>query len=72
MILRNKRLDHPLALKIAHCQKEERAAEHGKKTVQANCVRCHENTVEMIDQDRPCWDCHRRIMHRRSGAIETR
>jgi len=47
-------------------------SEHGKKTVQANCIRCHENTVEMIDQDRPCWDCHRRIMHRRSGAIETR
>jgi len=39
--------------------------------VQANCIRCHETTVMMINQERPCTDCHRRIMHKRSGAIET-
>ena len=48
-----------------------RITEHGRKVVQANCVRCHESTVEMIDQERSCTDCHRRIMHKRSGAIET-
>jgi len=46
-------------------------SEHGKKVVQANCIRCHETTVMMINQERPCTDCHRRIMHKRSGAIET-
>jgi hypothetical protein len=25
----------------------------------------------MIDQERPCWDCHRRIAHKRTGAIQT-
>ena len=48
-----------------------RITEHGRKVVQANCVRCHEDTVDMIDQERSCTDCHRRIMHKRSGAIET-
>jgi hypothetical protein len=25
----------------------------------------------MIDTSRKCWECHRRLMHKRSGAIET-
>jgi hypothetical protein len=28
--------------------------------------------VEMIDNDRLCWSCHRRLMHMKSGLIETR
>ncbi|MEW6428499.1 MAG: cytochrome c nitrite reductase small subunit [Thermodesulfobacteriota bacterium] len=46
-------------------------SEHGRKVVQQNCLRCHETTVMHIDQERICWDCHRRISHRRSGAITT-
>ncbi len=44
---------------------------HGKGVLQENCVRCHETTVEFINQDRTCWECHRRLMHKRSGLIET-
>lgn len=44
---------------------------HGKEVLQANCIRCHESTVSFINHDRNCWECHRRIMHKRSGAIET-
>ncbi len=44
---------------------------HGKSVVQANCIRCHETTVEMISQERICWDCHRRITHSRTGSIAT-
>ena len=43
--------------------------EHGKEVVQANCIRCHEATVAMIREDRPCWTCHRRIAHRNTGTI---
>ncbi len=46
-------------------------SEHGKEVVQRNCIRCHEATVSHINQDRLCWDCHRRHSHRRSGAIMT-
>jgi cytochrome c nitrite reductase small subunit len=44
---------------------------HGEKVLQANCIRCHEQTVMHINQDRKCWECHRRIMHTRSGAMQT-
>ncbi|MEW6109319.1 MAG: cytochrome c nitrite reductase small subunit [Nitrospirota bacterium] len=44
---------------------------HGEKVLQTNCVRCHETTVMMIDTERQCWSCHRRIAHKRSGSIET-
>ncbi len=44
---------------------------HGEKVLQANCIRCHKETVEFMDHDRKCWECHRRIMHKRSGSIET-
>ncbi len=46
-------------------------SDHGKKVLQQNCIRCHEETVAMIDTSRDCWECHRSITHKRSGAIET-
>lgn len=45
--------------------------EHGKKVLQANCIRCHQQTVANINHERACWDCHRRIMHTRSGLMQT-
>ncbi|WP_353684617.1 cytochrome c nitrite reductase small subunit [Thermodesulfovibrio sp. 3907-1M] len=45
---------------------------HGTKTIQQNCIRCHEGMVSRIDvSDRKCWDCHRRISHRQAGFRET-
>ena len=44
---------------------------HGTKVLQANCIRCHSSAVAFIDPDRKCWDCHRRLQHRRSGAMVT-
>lgn len=48
-----------------------RLSSHGGSVLQANCVRCHETMVMLTDQKRPCWGCHRRISHQRSGAMET-
>ncbi len=45
--------------------------DHGRAVVQANCIRCHETTVDHIDQQRLCWQCHRRITHRGVGQIMT-
>lgn len=42
--------------------------EHGKKVLRQNCVRCHEQTVISINHDRNCRECHRRVMHIRSGG----
>jgi cytochrome c nitrite reductase small subunit len=44
---------------------------HGQEVVQLNCIRCHETTVQNIDQQRLCWTCHRRVAHRGSGLIQT-
>lgn len=44
---------------------------HGQQVVQQNCIRCHEATVAHIDQERLCWQCHRRIAHRGVGQIHT-
>ncbi len=39
-----------------------------ERFVQANCIRCHEARVEMIDQERNCWSCHRFLQHRLAGV----
>jgi cytochrome c nitrite reductase small subunit len=44
---------------------------HGVKVLQGNCIRCHETTVMMMDQQRICWKCHRGMTHKLTGAIET-
>ena len=44
---------------------------HGKKVLQSNCIRCHELAVSMIDRERKCWECHKRITHQLTGTIET-
>jgi len=37
---------------------------HARKTIQENCVRCHEQTVSRITADTMrCWECHRKLWH---------
>jgi cytochrome c nitrite reductase small subunit len=50
------------------------AKESSRKVVQANCIRCHQSTVENIvngpmamDFDRNCFDCHRSVAHGERG-----
>ncbi len=49
-----------------------RAKDNTKQWIQANCVRCHQDTVENIMSgpqafDRNCWDCHRSTAHGERG-----
>jgi cytochrome c nitrite reductase small subunit len=48
-----------------------RLSERGTRVVQENCKRCHEETIARISADRNCWECHRRLGHKFSGAMET-
>jgi cytochrome c nitrite reductase small subunit len=50
---------------------QARLSPQGRDVVQRNCIRCHSATVELVNPERNCWECHRRLMHRWSGAIET-
>lgn len=54
-----------------HVPEQIKLSAHGAKVMQKNCINCHEATVEMISHDRKCWECHRRLMHKRSGAMAT-
>jgi len=37
---------------------------HARKTIQQNCVRCHEQTVSRVSTDTMrCWECHRKLWH---------
>jgi cytochrome c nitrite reductase small subunit len=45
-------------------------SERGQGFIQGNCIRCHADTVSrMLDAERDCWDCHRRMQHRLTGSI---
>lgn len=46
-----------------------RISKHGASLVQENCQRCHAQTVSMINEDRNCWECHRRLSHRTTGTM---
>lgn len=42
------------------------SSRHARKTIQKNCVRCHEGVVSAISVDTMnCWDCHRKQFHNR-------
>lgn len=46
-----------------------RLSSHGQAIVQENCRRCHSETVANIQEDRNCWQCHRRLSHKTSGPL---
>ncbi len=50
-----------------------RATTNTDTIIQANCIRCHQDTVESIlagtqPFERRCWDCHRSVAHGDLGA----
>jgi|UniRef100_A0A7C5ALE2 cytochrome c nitrite reductase small subunit len=42
---------------------------HGAKILKDNCLRCHKETMARLNEDRNCWECHRRLRHRQTGAL---
>ncbi len=49
-----------------------RATQQTDEILQANCIRCHKDTVESIlagaqPFDRTCWSCHRQVAHGERG-----
>lgn len=41
----------------------------GAAIVRENCFRCHAEMVSRINEDRNCWQCHRRVSHKSVGAM---
>jgi cytochrome c nitrite reductase small subunit len=41
----------------------------GARQVVDNCRRCHAETMARVNEDRNCWDCHRRLSHLTTGTM---
>jgi cytochrome c nitrite reductase small subunit len=59
---------HVTAFSFGEIPAAIRAKEESKEIVQENCIRCHEDTVDMMlsspmPLDRYCFDCHRSVAH---------
>jgi len=48
-----------------------RLSSHGAKVLKENCLRCHAETMARVNEDRNCWECHRRLRHQQTGAMAT-
>lgn len=46
-----------------------RLSSHGAQVVKENCLRCHTETMARVNEDRNCWECHRRLRHKQTGAM---
>jgi cytochrome c nitrite reductase small subunit len=46
-----------------------RLSSRGAQVVKENCLRCHTETMARVNEDRNCWECHRRLRHRQTGAM---
>ncbi len=50
-------------------------SESGRKAVQQNCVRCHEDLIKKVTHNsktldgKNCWDCHREVPHGRVHSL---
>ncbi len=45
--------------------KEIYASPHARRTIKANCIRCHQTTVSRINTEgKKCWECHRDMVHK--------
>jgi len=65
-------MNHVTMFTLGHIPEPLRAAEDTQRIVQANCIRCHEETVSEIGDfsmdpektgDRYCFECHRSVAH---------
>lgn len=67
---------HVSAFMLGNIPAAIRAKEDSRRTVQENCVRCHEDTIADLDwkmgytpeeEERYCFDCHRDAAHGERG-----
>lgn len=60
-----------LSFHTGHVSDPIRISARGAGFVKENCQRCHAELISRINEDRQCWDCHRGLSHKRTGAIST-
>jgi cytochrome c nitrite reductase small subunit len=63
---------HVSAFTLGHIPDAIRAIERSRAQIQANCIRCHAETVAAVadgtmDAGRYCFECHRSVAHGERG-----
>jgi len=58
-----------LAFHLGLATEDIRLSSSGAQVLKENCLRCHAETMARINEDRNCWECHRRLRHQQTGAI---
>lgn len=48
-----------------------RLSARAMRVLKENCLRCHSETMARVNEDRNCWECHRRLGHRQTGTLAT-
>lgn len=64
--------NHVSAFTFGHIPEPLRAKPETDEIIQANCIRCHTETVSMVadgqaDSGRYCFECHRTVAHGERG-----
>lgn len=52
-----------------HVPETIKLSSRGTGILMENCRRCHAETVARINEDRNCWQCHRRLSHKTTGTL---
>ncbi len=60
-----------LAFHTGRVSEPIKLSDSGAKVVVGNCRRCHAELLARINEERRCWECHRRMSHKRTGGIAT-
>ncbi len=60
-----------LAFHTGRVSEPIKLSDSGARVVVGNCRRCHAELVARINEERRCWECHRRMSHKRTGGIAT-
>ncbi|MEW6388404.1 MAG: cytochrome c nitrite reductase small subunit [Thermodesulfobacteriota bacterium] len=60
-----------LAFYTGRFAEDIRLSSHAAQVLKENCLRCHAETMARVNEDRNCWECHRQLRHRLTGAVAT-
>jgi cytochrome c nitrite reductase small subunit len=60
-----------LAFHMGRGADDIRLSPGGVRVVRENCLRCHQETMARVNENRNCWECHRRLRHKQTGAMAT-
>ncbi len=60
-----------LAFHMGRVSDPIKISDRGAGFVKENCLRCHDEIMARVNEDRRCWECHRKLTHQGTGVILT-